>query len=361
MNWYKKLLYAQVWEVDSDESFAEELKAFYELEYKHQCLKNFPFEGMDQRYQNIFSKVEDSLVYTMDNLKGTLLSTFNGWLETHALTDPAMWAAKRSDPYDQGYMSSFDAEQALEGVIGEYIRYKNGGQMPFYNMPNTSNVFSEMLDQALEMSDKFTSLQSAENMVQEIERERLTEDLYNDEFENFGNNERGEAFQSEEEAEAYIEERVEAASVQDYVWSMGKEELLSLLEGQGEMDNFIVELNQHLVFPLWYEYWGAMGIDTTRELAEEAYEGLVNAKNFDEFHLALEVAIQTCHQNGSMLEYLEQYGGEEYGSDPSEIEDIMNELTDGKANANWDKQLMNIGVKIPLAVRKHNKELAKTE
>ena len=102
-----------------------------------------------------------------------------------------------------------------------------------------------------------------------------------------------------------------------------------------------------------------MGIDTTRELAEEAYEGLVSANTFEEFHLALEVAIQTCHQNGSMLEYLEQYGGEEYGSDPSEIEDIMNELTEGKSNANWDKQLKEVGVKVPIAVRKHNLEVAR--
>lgn len=359
MNWYKKILYAQVWETEDEGSFEDSLKSFYELEYKYQAIKNFPFEGMPQRYENILEKVQNSLEASMERLKGALLSTFNGWLETHALTDPAMWAAKRSDPDDQGYMSSFDAEQALNGVVGEYIRYKNGGQYPMQNRPNTSNVFSEMLDQALEMSDKFTSLQGVEDVIQEIERERLTEDLYNDEFENFGTNERGEAFQSEEEAEAYIEERVYAASVQDYVWSMGKEELLSLLEGQGQMDNFIIELNQYLVFPLWYEYWGAMGIDTTRELAEEAYEGLVNANTFEEFHLALEVAIQTCHQNGSMLEYLEQYGGEEYGADPSEIEDIMNELTEGKGNANWDKQLKEVGVKVPIAVRRHNLEVAK--
>ena len=59
MNWYNRIRYAQVWEVESDESFSEELKAFYELEYKYQCLKNFPFAGMDRRYQNIFKNVED--------------------------------------------------------------------------------------------------------------------------------------------------------------------------------------------------------------------------------------------------------------------------------------------------------------
>jgi hypothetical protein len=297
----------------------------------------------------------------MERLKDSLIATFNGWLSAHAITDPAAWAANRADPDDSGYMGSFDAEQALDGVVGEYIRYKNGGQYPMQNRPNTSNVFSEMLDEALSMTDKFTSLQSAESTVQEIERERLTEDLYNDEFENFGINETGEAFQTEEEAEAYIEKRVEEASVQDFVWNFGKEELLSILDGQGQMENFIIELNQHLVFPLWYDYWGAMGIDTTRELAEEAYEGLVNANTFEEFRNALQVAIQTCHQNGSMLEYLDQYGGEyDYGS-PEDIEGTMLELTEGKSNFEWDKQLKAVGVKVPLAVRKHNKELAKTE
>ena len=139
---------------------------------------------------------------------------------------------------------------------------------------------------------------------------------------------------------------------------MAVNELLSLLEGQGQMQEFLIELNQHLVFPLWYDYWGGMGIDSTRELAQEAYEGLENANNFDEFHLALETAIQTCHQNGSMLEYLETYGGEEYGADPQEIENIMTELTEGKGNAEWDKQLKSIGVKIPVLVRKRNLEQA---
>ena len=339
MNWYKRLKYAQVWEVESDESFTEELKAFYELEYKYQCLKNFPFEGMDQRYQNIFNKVKESLTYTMQNLKGTLMSTFSGWLESHAITDPAVWSAKRVDPHGEGFMSSYDATEALEGIVGEYIRYSNGGQYPAYNRPNTETVFSNMLDQALSMENNFTSLQGVQNVIQEMDRERLTEDLYNDDFENFGMNERGEAFQSEEEAMAYIEERVGEASVQDYVSNFGKDELMSLLESQGQMENFMIELNQYIVFPLWYAYWGAMGIDTTRELAQDAYDDLENANTFEEFHLALEVAIQTCHQNGSMLEYLEEYGGEEYGSDHLEIEDIMNELTVGKSNAEWDEQL----------------------
>lgn len=359
MNWYNRIRYAQVWEVESDESFIEELKAFYELEYKYQSLKNFPFEGMDKRYQNIFKNVEEALTYTMDNLKGILLSTFSGWLDTHALTDPATWASKRSDPHGEGYMSSYDAEEALDGVIWEYIRYNNGGQIPINNKPDTSQVFSDMLDQAMADPKKFTSLQGVLSIIQTGERERFVEELYNDGFENFGINQRGEAFQSEKEAEAYIEEMVEGVDIQEFVSSFGKEELLSLLEGQGQMYNFIIELNQHIVFPLWYAYWSAMGIDTTRELAEEAYEGLNNASNIDEFHLALEIAIQTYHQNGSMLDYLESYGGEEYGSDPQEIEDIMKELTEGKGNAAWDKQLRSIGVKIPRKVVKHNLEQAK--
>jgi hypothetical protein len=357
MNWYKKILYAQIWETNYEDSFEENLTAFYELEYKYNALKNFPFTGMPQRYENILENVKDSLMESMERLKGVLASTFYGWLETHAITEPATWAAKRVDPHGEGFMSSYDAENALEGIVGEYIRYKNGGMYP-QNRPNTSNVFSEMLDQALQMSDKFTSLQKAEYAVQEMERERLTEDLYNDEFENFGTNERGEAFQSEEEAEAYIEERVEAASVQDYVWNFGKEELLSLLEGQGQMEEFLIELNQHMVFPLWYDYWGAMGIDTTRELAEDAYEGLINANTFEEFHTALGVAILTCHQNGSMLEYLSEYGNEYVESSPEDIEIIMDELTEGKTNVEWDKQLKAVGVKVPIEIRKHNLEVA---
>ena len=41
MNWYKKILYAQIWATDSDDSFEENLKSFYELEYKHYSLNTF--------------------------------------------------------------------------------------------------------------------------------------------------------------------------------------------------------------------------------------------------------------------------------------------------------------------------------
>ena len=145
----------------------------------------------------------------------------------------------------------------------------------------------------------------------------------------------------------------------DFVSDFGKEELMSLLEGQGQMEKFMIDLNQYIVFPLWYDYWGSMGIDTTREMAEEAYEDLTNANSFKEFHKALEVAIQTYHQNGLMLDYLSEYGNEYTSASPEDIESIMLELTEGKINAEWDKQLKEIGVKIPIVVRKHNLEVAK--
>ena len=360
MNWYKKIIYSQIWVTDYEDSFENNLTAYYELEYKYNALKNFPFEGMPQRYDNLLEKVESELYDVMERLKGTLISTFSGWLEAHAITEPALWAEKRVDPYGEGFMSSYDAEGALEGIIGEYTRYMNGGQFAgdIYNKPKTSTVFYEILDKVLAMENQFSSLQGVLNVIQQIESERLEEDLYSSEFENFGIDERGKPFQSEEEAQAYIEERVEQASVQDYVSNFGKDELLSLLEGQGKMEDFLIELNQHIVFPLWYNYWQSMGIDTTRELAEEAYEGLVNANSFEEFRPALAEAILTCHQNGSMLDYLSQYGNESTSVSSEDIEGIMVELTEGKTNSEWDKQLKEVGSKIPTSVKKHNLEIA---
>ena len=57
-----------------------------------------------------------------------------------------------------------------------------------------------------------------------------------------------------------------------------------------------------------------------------------------------------------MLDYLEEYGYEEYGSDPEEIESTMLSLTDGAANSKWDKELKQIGVKVPKLVRQRNLE-----
>ena len=332
MNWYGKIIYSQIWATESDESFEEDLIAFYELEYKLQAIQNFPFKGMDRRRDNIIMKLTEALEDLMERLKEPLIATFHGWLQSHAITDPASWASSRTDPYGEGFMSSYDAEENLEGIIGEYIRYSNGGNagLNAYNRPNTSSIFNNMLTEALNRPQEFTSLKGLINIIQEGERERLVEELYHDGFENFGENQRGEPFQTEEEAEAYIEEMVESIDVSEHFWGE-KQELLSILEGQGQLENFLVELNQYLVFPLWYNYWGAMGIDTTRELAEEAYNNLVNASTIQECKLAIEEAIQTCHQNGSMLEYMGQHGDEDV--DPKQIEGTLSGLTEGGFNA----------------------------
>jgi hypothetical protein len=57
----------------------------------------------------------------MYKLKDTLIATFGGWMDTHAITEPALWAEKRTDPDGEGFMSSYDAVDNLEGIIGEYI------------------------------------------------------------------------------------------------------------------------------------------------------------------------------------------------------------------------------------------------
>jgi hypothetical protein len=359
MNWYKRIKISQIWVTDrDDDSFEDALTDFYELEYQYHSLKNYPFKGLPQRYQYILRKVEESLYDLMGNLKGTLISTFKGWLDSHAITNPRAWAEQRSDPNGEGFMSSYDAEDTLSGIIGEYQRYLNGGSnMNFYNRPKPSNTFDQMLEQAIDSPEKFESLNGLRELLMQDEKERLYGDLSYEGPENFGVNHRGEPFATEEEAEAFIDEQVEGTEVGSYFYGE-QQQLLSILEGQGEMENFMIELNQHLVFPLWYDYWRAQGIDTTRELAEEAYEGLVNANGFDEFHEALEIAIQTCHQNGSMLEYLDQYGGQEMGSDPETIEGIMLELSQGKPNSEWDGQLIGIGVQIPDSVIRNNLETA---
>lgn len=361
MNWYKKIIYAQIWETDTDDSFEEVLQSFYELEYKYQSLKNFPFTGMPQRYENILEKVKDSLEDSMLKLKDVLVATFNGWLESHALTDPAQWAKKRMDPYGTGaydYIESIGAGEALGGVVGEYLDYKHNKQM---HNENIEQGFSEMLSIALKEPEKYPSLQGLSDLYLRDQEERYNNELYDVGFETFGENYVGQAFESEEAAETWIEEQIENFDLSEHVYDTGMEDFISSLQYSGmSPEQFIQDLNQNLVFPMWMDYWGAMGIEGTREMAEEAYEGLVSANSFEEFHQALEVAIQTCHQNGSMLEYLEQYGGEYNYSSPEMIEITMLELTEGKSNSEWDKQLKEIGVKIPLSVRKYNLEVAKT-
>jgi len=88
-----------------------------------------------------------------------------------------------------------------------------------------------------------------------------------------------------------------------------------------------------------------MGIDSTRETAEETYNILEGANSVQELSSAVNLAINTVHQNGQMIEYIETYGGIELGADTETVQGWLSELTDRDVE-DWNEELREVGVQI---------------
>jgi hypothetical protein len=347
MNWYGKLILAAIWDTDGDGSFEDNLKDMAELEYKLYALNSWPFSGMPQRQANISKKLEEELWGVLEELKPPLENTFSTWLSAHALTDPNQWAEQRMDPYGTGaydYVESIGAAEALGGVVDEYLNYKHNKQ---YHTESIAQGFSEMLSLALQEPEKYPSIQGLSDLYARDHEEMLNNELYDQGFETFGENYLGEAFESEEAAEAWIENQAENFDLSEHMFDTGMEDFTASLEYAGiSVERFMHELDQNLVFPMWMSYWGGMGIEGTRELAQEAYEMLQNASTRQETIIAINHAIDVNHQNGAMIEHMENYSGLD-DVHPGRIKEMMDSIEGGGFVPEWNEELKQIGVSIP--------------
>lgn len=356
MNWYNKIILSQIWQIKNEnDTFENNIISMYELEYKLQAIKYYPFQTHWKRKENIKNKLDEALHEVMEKVRQPLVITFERWLEAHALTNPALWAEKRIDPYGYGYFDEQMSKEILDGIAYEYARYKNNN-MPLYNRPNSSSLISQMLSDAFSMGDTFSSLQNLKELFTQEQKQTLMDQLAYEGPETFGESNTGTPFQTQEQAEQYIQQMVSDSGIEDYISSTDSDTIISMLDSNGLLENFLTELNQYLVFPLWYGYWRGMGIDETRENIEEIYNALINSSDIAELDVAVWRAIEATHQGGKMIDdYLYEFSNVEV--DPDELRNIMDNLTKGSYNATWDAELESIGVVIPENIKQNHQKV----
>jgi cellulose biosynthesis protein BcsQ len=104
-----------------------------------------------------------------------------------------------------------------------------------------------------------------------------------------------------------------------------------------DVDDFFITAYEKIVFPVWYDYWSAMGIDETRDTIEEIYDQIVNITKYplQKQFVVLNTAKNASHQNGSMLEYYEEKWGMDY---------VLFEKLTEIDTSEWDEELEEIGV-----------------
>jgi len=348
MNWFKLTKLSQIWESDNiEDDFEGSLYRLYEFEYKLSMLKNRPFSGMEKRQQNIMSKLEESLEYELSEIKTTLIGSFHNWLEFHAILTPQTWANKRVELNEEiygggmGYEETMVYKESLQSIIDEYMRYKKGGPNErwynAYQSPNWESAFSTMLAEALQNIDKFPTLQRMHNIFLQGEKEYLENELYDMGFEEFGRN-YGQEFTNEVEAENFIENY--EIDLSDLMHNYGTEEFMNMANQHINVSGFFIELYQNLVFPLWFDHWKSQGIEGTRENVEEVYKKLQTQGDINQEIVNVQLALNTTHQTGDMIEYIESDTGS------SNLADLFSDLSNGKYISEWNEQLKAIGIQI---------------
>jgi len=338
MNWYFKTILAQLWEVESSGSFEDELFRIYELEYKLHMLKEKPFSGLPQRKENIIKKVEENFRDALNNIKKRLIRVYREWLDSHAITEPGQWAEKRYEHHQD------DIELGLIEIINEYYEYQYGTKLyKDKNHASNDSVFREIINKAFNNIENFTSLQYLKDVLIEDYKEYTLKDLASYDLTGF-NEQHGTSFVEAEQAEEYIDNITEEQLNMDLSDILVVEDIssfVSMAQDFMDMNQFLKELYQYIVFPVWYAHWGERGIDDTRKNIEQIFSKLLQKNNnLGEESATINMAINAVHQTGEMLDYIEDES-EERG-----IGETLSELSEGTGVPEWNKDLSTVGVQV---------------
>ncbi|MFA5071181.1 MAG: hypothetical protein WC511_02310 [Candidatus Pacearchaeota archaeon] len=324
---------------------------FYRLEYTYSMLKNKPFSGMERRKDVILERVQETFQEVSLEMKEIFEGVFSKWLRGHAIMNPQQWAQARI--YD-AYAADGSFENVVNGFFDEFVRYKNNGIYPTaYNVQqmrrNWQNDFLQRLFEDPRAINAFKDVMGEDiDSLKEVDREMLKSD-WKSNPESFEEENSLQPELSEEEIDVEIErmlqEKFDTPNFwRDYAENMKYEELMSFFENTYDEDakqSLLVSIGATVVFPLWFGYWRPRGIEQTRENVQNAYNGLIAAESLGDIFAAVNVAINTSHQSGSMLQYVE-----EAVSPDESLKDLFNEMTQGNFTEEVNTTLRQVGVQI---------------
>lgn len=311
----------------------EAFRTLYEIEYKYNMLFNKPFKGLEKRKYNILKILESAADSIIEKLAQTFEDVFADWLKRHAILEPEKWAEQRVEEWtDMGE----DNDIIWGYLIDEYLRYKLGG-----SYRKDRKAISAIMDETREKINKMPFLKQRLSEYSYDEKENMYNDLEYEGYEEFGERWNKE-FESEDEAREFIDdfEPDPENSIVFEDWDSFE----NLVIGS---DRVLVELYEHLVFPLWYGKWKAEGIDTTRELVEEAYKMTqsINSMPTKKKFGVINHIINVNHQNGPMMEYYQ----DRFGISKNFLDLLSAEPEEGHEEyflGDWNDELREIGVDI---------------
>jgi len=229
-------------------------------------------------------------------------------------------------------------EHKSDLVLSEYARYAYAN-LPggYYNMPMGTR-FSNFIKAAFNNIDKLPVFKSfMENTLLPEHKNYLLETLESEGLKEF-NASQWKKFRNKQQAEDYIENlSLDSVDIDDlfYTFMPDKESFDNVLANSGNENEVLRELYKVLVFPLWKEHWIKRGIDYTRDNVQEVYDSIksINYEDLGNTSATINIALNTAHQNGSMIDYIEELTGEDG------LKSVLDELTAGTYKAGWDEEL----------------------
>jgi hypothetical protein len=344
MNWYRFVKIAQIWNLSNTYSnqFESDLQDLYRLEYMWSMINQRPFNGLEQRRENISNQLRGNLNVVADEVKVILSGVFNNWLRNHAILDPETWAVERvGDEWN-------DNSESFDSMLGEYMRYSIGsGMISALNDPRNYQAMQNqsirgLLNFANMNMDKMPYFKQAFEESLDEHKEYLTSTLEDEGLEEFSENHNIE-FKTEEQAKAYIENiSVGDVDMESLYYFEDAESMSEFISNSEVAEEILIEFYEYCVFPVWFAHWKAEGIEDTRATIEQISTRLegANAENTQEFMAAVNAALNAAHQTGAMLEYIE------VDTDVDNMKGILEDLSNGTLVPVWNDQLRQVGVQV---------------
>lgn len=326
--------------ISYDGDILELLSDFYRLEYTYSTLKNNSFKGVERRRDAILERVEASFVEVTDEVKQVFVGVFEDWLKKHALTEPTRWAQERvNDLQNNEDSDMWDA--AWREWSRYYPRYSNQGRPLPGSERAAQNHFSSMVMEDPEIRAMILNSYGGEETIVAEEVDRMMSD-WESSPEDVTNQLGLPEDANEETVRAQAEEVAKDTAIESFLEFFDINEVAARLDDYGSGKNaFFEKVFEKFVFPAWYKYWQAQGIDETRATVEAAYQGLLSAEGLGNTFAAVNIAINTSHQTGSMLDHVENATNTN-GS----LKRHLDSLTEGEFVEEVNTTLRQIGVQV---------------
>lgn len=334
MNWYQALKTAQIWNIQSDESFEDELRKLYELEFKYNMLRSYPFTGMEKRRSNILLRLEKEARETIDYVANIIDDVFTQWLAGHAIMDPAQWAAARIE--DSEYT---EPGETLNSFFGEFRNLTGQGNNYMDPTPTDCYRIIQYFNSNPALFEEFMKF--------------VRQDMIDMEY----NNIQGEHYETEEEREAELAERTSFAGemtigdwIETYHEGAGndQDQIIAAIEQISNfipVDNILSGLYEDVLFPIWMEKWGPEGIEETRDTIENIHASLKTIGNQDIANAlsTINIALNASHQTGQMTDYLDAHPDVGDG----DVKGLLQELSSMDSESQeWLQELRAIGLQV---------------